>query len=89
MPDMSRNFRLALLTSLPIAAVLLGAQATPADLVLTNGIVITVDPRDSVAEAVAVRGGKIVFVGTSARAKAYVGEKTQVIDLTAARRRRA
>ena len=81
MPDMSRNFRLALLASLPLAAVLPGAQTMPADLVLTNGIVITVDPRDSVAEAVAVRGGKIVFVGTSARARAYVGEKTEVIDL--------
>ena len=81
MPDMSWNFRLALLASLAVAAVLPSAQTMPADLVLTNGIVITVDPRDSVAEAVAVRGGKIVFVGTSARARAYVGEKTEVIDL--------
>ena len=78
---MSRNFRLAVLISLPLAAVALGAQTAPADLVLTNGTVITVDPRDSVAQAVAIRGGKIVFVGTTAGAKAYVGEKTEVIDL--------
>jgi predicted amidohydrolase YtcJ len=81
MPGMPRHLRIALLTSLPLAAVLLGAQTAPADLVLTNGAVITVDARDTVAQAVAVRGGKIVFVGTSAGAKAYVGEKTAVIDL--------
>jgi len=81
MPDMSRNFRLALLTVLPLGAVLIGAQTVPADLVLTNGVVITVDPRDSVAQALAIRGGKIVFVGTSAGARAYVGDKTEVIDL--------
>ena len=88
MPDMSRHFRFALLTSLPLTALLLGAQPVPADLVLTGGIVITVDPRDSVAQAVAIRGGKIVFVGTSAGAKAYVGDKTDVIDLARPRRRR-
>jgi predicted amidohydrolase YtcJ len=53
----------------------------PADLVLTDGTVITVDARDSVTEALAVTGGKIVFVGRSADAKRYVGEHTQVIDL--------
>ncbi len=52
-----------------------------ADLVLTNGTVITVDPRDTVAQAVAIRAGKIVFVGSSAGAKAFVGAGTEVIDL--------
>src|SRR5919108_3313870 len=56
-------------------------QNVPADLVLTNGTVITVDPKDTVAQAVAVRGGKIVFVGSSIDAKALIGERTQVIDL--------
>lgn len=54
---------------------------TPADLVLTNGAVLTVDPRDSVAEAVAITGGRIVAVGTSAQIKAHVGPATQVVDL--------
>ena len=35
----------------------------PADLVLLNGKVITVDAEDRVAQAVAVRGGKVVGVG--------------------------
>jgi predicted amidohydrolase YtcJ len=57
------------------------AQTQPVDLVLNNGAVITVDARDSVAEAVAITGGKIVAVGSNARVKAFIGEKTQVIDL--------
>src|SRR5262245_28482931 len=56
-------------------------QVSPADLVLTNGVVITVDARDSVAQALAVRDGKIVFVGSSADAKALVGPAMGVIDL--------
>ena len=57
------------------------AQGTPADTVLLNGTVITVDPRDSIAEAVAVRDGQLVFVGTTAAARKLVGERTRVIDL--------
>jgi len=57
------------------------SQMAPADLVLTNGAIITVDPADRVAQAVAVRGGKIVFVGSTAGVRAYVGPATQVIDL--------
>jgi predicted amidohydrolase YtcJ len=64
-----------------LSATLPAGQAPPADLVLTNGVVITVDARDSVAQAVAMRGGKIVFVGTSAGAKSFIGDKTNVIDL--------
>ena len=54
---------------------------TPADLILVNGKVITGDPRDAIAEAVAITGGRIVAVGTSADIKARGGAATQVIDL--------
>lgn len=57
------------------------APAAPADLVLLNGAVLTVDARDSVAEALAVSGGKIVAVGTNAAIKARVGPATEVVDL--------
>ena len=78
---MIRKTLLAFIAFLPIAAVLPLDQTAPADMVLTNGVVITVDPRDSVVEAVAIRGGKIVFAGTNSGAKAYVGDRTEVIDL--------
>jgi len=67
--------------SVPLASALLASQAPTADTVLLNGTVITVDPRDSIAEAVAIANGKIVFVGSTAEARSRVGEKTQVIDL--------
>jgi len=67
--------------SLPLASALLASQPPTADTVLLNGTVITVDPRDSIAEAVAITDGKIVFVGSTAEVRSRVGEKTQVIDL--------
>jgi len=53
----------------------------PADLVLTGGDVYTVDAARSWAEAVAVRGDQIVFVGSDVDAADLVGEDTQVVDL--------
>ena len=56
----------------------LGAQT--ADTVFTGGKVYTVDKNQSWAEAVAVRGNKIVYVGDAAGAKKHIGDKTRVID---------
>jgi hypothetical protein len=52
-----------------------------ADLVLRHGVVYTVDPARSVAEAVAVDGGRIVYVGSDAGVERFVGGGTEVIDL--------
>ena len=57
------------------------SQSIPADLVLLNGTVITVDPRDTIAQAVAIREGRIAFVGTTAEARKHVGPSTRVVDL--------
>jgi len=53
----------------------------PADLVLLNGNVITVDAEDRIARAVAVRDGKIAAVGTDRDVEAFVGPGTSRIDL--------
>ena len=58
-----------------------GQPSGAADVVLLNGAVLTVDARDSVAEAVAVTGGRITAVGTTAAVKALAGPSTQVVDL--------
>jgi predicted amidohydrolase YtcJ len=55
--------------------------ADAADLVLTNAVVHTVDPKRPRAEAVAVRGNRIVAVGSTAEVQALVGPKTRVLDL--------
>ena len=60
------------------------ATATPADLVLKNGVVYTVDDQNPKAEAVAIRGAEIVFVGSNAEAAKFVGSKTRVVDLAGA-----
>jgi predicted amidohydrolase YtcJ len=58
-----------------------GAAADPADVVLINGKILTVDAQDSIAEAVAIRRGKIVAVGSNDDIKQRVGKGTRVIDL--------
>ena len=52
-----------------------------ADLLLANGRVLTMDVRNATAEAVAVRDGKIVAVGTSREIASLAGGATNVIDL--------
>ena len=52
-----------------------------ADLVLVNGQVITVNPFDSVAEAVAVKDGRVLRVGSTVDVKRLAGRKTKIIDL--------
>jgi predicted amidohydrolase YtcJ len=57
------------------------AAAAVSDLVLTNGRIYTVDPKQPWAEAIAVQGNEIVFVGSSKDAEKFVGKDTQVADL--------
>ena len=56
-------------------------QTSPADTVLLNGKIITVDENDRIAQAVAIAGGKIVAVGTNDEIRAHVGPSTEQIDL--------
>ncbi len=66
--------------TLALAASAQGAEA-PADTIYRNGYIYTVDARDSVQQALAVRAGRIVYVGDNAGAKPLAGKKTKVIDL--------
>ncbi|MEX2125267.1 MAG: amidohydrolase family protein [Woeseia sp.] len=60
-----------------------GTQSTAqnADVVLRNGSVYTVDGNRSWARAVAVRDGRIAYVGSDEGAERLVGPSTQVVDL--------
>ena len=51
------------------------------DTVLTNGRIVTVDERFTIAEALAVRNGRIVAVGTNADVARLAGSGTRTIDL--------
>ena len=52
----------------------------PADLVLKNAKIWTVNEKQPEAEALAVQNGKIVAVGSAAEIEKYIGEKTHVLD---------
>src|SRR3954447_5313721 len=62
-----------------LAAVLVAAPE-PTDLIVHHARVITVDAKFSVAEAVAVRGGRVVAVGADADVLAHRGPNTRFID---------
>ncbi|MDF1504205.1 amidohydrolase [Roseisolibacter sp. H3M3-2] len=53
----------------------------PADLVVTNARIYTVDDARPLAAAMAVRGGRVQFVGDSRGALALRGPRTRVVDL--------
>jgi predicted amidohydrolase YtcJ len=57
-----------------------GYSGPPADLVVMNAKVWTMDPTQPRAEAVAAIGEKIVAVGTTEEIQDYVGDGTDVID---------
>ncbi|MER5487399.1 amidohydrolase [Streptomyces sp. NPDC002812] len=56
------------------------SHAAPADLLLTGARIHTVDPELPEAEALAVRGGRIVWVGPDAEAADWAGPDTERID---------
>src|ERR1700682_22232 len=64
-------------------ATLAAAQqaAAPPDTIFVNAHVVTVDARFSIAEAVAIAGGKFIAVGTSDGIQKLAGPRPTTIDL--------
>jgi predicted amidohydrolase YtcJ len=58
-----------------------GQSASAADLVLTNGRIVTVEDEQPEAQAIAVTGDRITALGTSGAMQKYVGPNSRVIDL--------
>lgn len=71
------------LAAVLVAAAPLGAQApsAPADLILTNARIYTVDDAHPFVSAMAVRGGRVAFVGDTRGALVLRGPQTRVLDL--------
>lgn len=57
------------------------SQSPSADLVLRHATIYTVDAAQPTAQAVAVKGGKIIYVGTDAGVAKFVGSATKTLDL--------
>jgi predicted amidohydrolase YtcJ len=62
-------------------SVALTAQQPAADLILSNGKIVTVDDRFRIAQAVAIAGDRIVAVGTTEDVSKLAGPGTRRIDL--------
>lgn len=85
---MKRQFKFwAIVLLLAACSASAGAQNVPAELIsypqtiFTNGKFLTADDKFTVAQAVAVRDGKFIAVGSNDQALALKGPETKVIDL--------
>ena len=80
----SRLFRHHFVRTLPLAFSLAGSvsssAAEPADFIVRNAKVATVDAKFSLAQAVAVRGDKILAVGSNADIAKLAGPSTRTVD---------
>jgi opacity protein-like surface antigen len=76
-----KNFLLG--TILLTAAFSSAVSAQIADTVYTNGKIYTVNEKKPWVEAVAIKNGKFMKVGTNADIKAVIGKATKVINLGA------
>ena len=52
-----------------------------ADRVFRNGKIYTIDARGTIAQAIAIRDGRIVYVGTNDKLAPFIGASTKVTDL--------
>jgi predicted amidohydrolase YtcJ len=73
--------KLVLIISLVLALAACEPKPPPADVVLRNGEIYTLDDSRTWAEALAIDGGRIVFVGADEGVHAYVGSDTRLVDL--------
>ncbi len=77
-----RGVIVATAIALPVAAQTPASRPTPAraELIVTNARIYTADDAQPLAEALAVSGGRLVFVGSAVEAMALKGAATSVVD---------
>jgi predicted amidohydrolase YtcJ len=78
-PNFPLGFFLLIVGS-PILLAAADAPPAPADVIITNARIYTMNPQHKWAEAVAIRGEKILAVGEKAKIESYRGKATKVID---------
>src|SRR6185503_13328964 len=77
----AERIRTLALAALVGAVFTASASAQTADTIVVNGKVVTVDARESVVEAIAIRDGRILATGTSAAMRKLAGPSTRTIDV--------
>jgi predicted amidohydrolase YtcJ len=78
----SLPLRFALTGAVVVALAACGSDGPPpADTIYTNAKIVTVDGKASIAQAMAIKDGKFVRVGTRDEAMSLAGPNTKVVDL--------
>ena len=77
---MLRGLAIVVLVAASAGSLVPQNAAQPADLVVLNAKILTVDGRFREAQALAVRDGRFVAVGSTAEVRARIGGATRVID---------
>jgi predicted amidohydrolase YtcJ len=73
--------RLLCLITLTLLLFLACSKQEPADLIFSNGKIYTVNDQQPLVEAVAIKGSKIIALGSTKELEKYKGVQTEVIDL--------
>src|SRR3954470_13511625 len=76
-----RRAAMTIFSLLAVASSFAMAADPSAQVIYQNGTVHTVDQTGTVAQALAIAGGKITYVGSNAGAQPLIGKNTKVIDL--------
>src|SRR5436853_6987460 len=79
--DLGKIFAVIAAAAITLSFVATTGIAQPADTILMNGKIVTLDEQSSLAEALAIRDDKIIAVSASADIANYADAKTRVIDL--------
>lgn len=79
--SVTRSFILLFFAALFVTGCETGRAEASADLVLRNGKIVTVDDSNPEVQAIAVKGDRIVALGTDAEIQKHIGSATKVIDL--------
>jgi predicted amidohydrolase YtcJ len=78
---MKNVFRVVVVAGAALAAPTVAQAPPPAETILVNGHIVTVDAGFTTAEAVAIGDGRFTAVGTTAAIRQLAGPSTTVIDL--------
>ena len=67
--------------ALKTAAQVIGISSFDADVVFIDGRIITVNGHDEIVEALAIKGNRIIAVGSTPEIKPLIGSQTRIINL--------
>ncbi len=81
LPNSRPSHLILMALALALSGIHCATNSPTEDLIISGGTIYTMDPERPTAEAMLIRGGKVVFFGTEAGALTWTGEKAQRINI--------